>query len=78
MSDAEAFRHVAYTWLASRRVCARTVAILTIVEVLYLGALWQVSGDLTAPCVASLALQAVNCARAQSFGSAEEFANELV
>lgn len=77
VSDAQALRHVACTWLASRRVCARTVAALTFVEVLYLGILWQVTHDMTAPAVAALALEAVNFTRFQSL-HASHLSNELV
>lgn len=56
---AEAFRTVALTWLARKRVAARLAAILAGCEVAYLGLLWLNVDDLTAPVVAALIAGAV-------------------
>ena len=59
-TNAAAFRAVALTWLARRQVAARFAAALAAVEVVVLGAVWNVTGDFTAPCVVGLASAAVD------------------
>lgn len=56
---ATAFKTVALTWLARKRVAARVAAILAGCEVAYLGVLWLQVDDLTAPVVAALIAGAV-------------------
>jgi hypothetical protein len=55
-----AFRAVAVTWVARRTIAARFAACASALEVLYLGALWQHTGDLAAPLAAALASAAVD------------------
>lgn len=55
-----AFRAVAVTWLARKGVAARFAGAVAAAEVLYLGALWQATGDLAAPLAAALASGAVD------------------
>lgn len=59
---AEAFRTVALTWLARKRVAARLAAVLAGCEIAYLGLLWLNVDDLTAPVVAALIAGAVEFA----------------
>jgi hypothetical protein len=61
-SNAAAFRAVAVTWLARRQVAARFAAVLATLEVIFLGTLWQYTGDFAAPLVAGLASAAVDFA----------------
>ena len=56
----EAFKNVALLWLARRQVAARFAAAVSSFEIFYLGLLWLETGDLTAPMVAALALNAVD------------------
>ncbi|KAL4429002.1 hypothetical protein ABPG77_006041 [Micractinium sp. CCAP 211/92] len=59
---AQAFRAVALTWMARNQVAVRFAAALGAVEVIYLGVLWQVTGDLSAPLVAAICAAAVDFA----------------
>lgn len=59
---AAAFKVVAVTWLARRQVAARFAATMSALEVLYLGILWQLTGDLAAPLMAALAAGGVDFA----------------
>ncbi|PSC67853.1 ABC transporter ATP-binding permease [Micractinium conductrix] len=59
---AEAFKTVALTWMARNQVAVRFAAALGACEVLYLGCLWQQTGDLSAPLVAALGAAAVDFA----------------
>ena len=61
-ASAAAFRAVAVTWLARRQVAARFGAVMTVVEVVFLGSLWHVTDDLAAPLVAGLAAAGVDFA----------------
>lgn len=59
---ADAFKSVALTWMARNQVAVRFAAALGAVEVIYLGVLWQQTGDLSAPLVAALGAAAVDFA----------------
>ncbi|KAL4440328.1 hypothetical protein ABPG75_003329 [Micractinium tetrahymenae] len=59
---ANAFRAVALTWMARNQVAVRFAAALGALEVVYLGVLWQVTGDLSAPLVAAMGASAVDFA----------------
>lgn len=59
---AAAFRAVALTWMARNQVAVRFAAALGALEVIYLGVLWQVTGDLSAPLVAAIGAAAVDFA----------------
>eukprot|EP00887_Chlorella_sp_A99_P002428 scaffold10.g2428.t1 len=65
---ADAFRAVALTWLANNFVAGRFAGALAAAEVIYLGALWQLSGDLAAPLAAALAGSAVDFSAIQRQG----------
>jgi hypothetical protein len=56
----EAFKNVSLMWLARRQVGARFAGALSSFEIFYLGLLWLETGDLAAPLVAALALNAVD------------------
>ncbi|GFR40409.1 hypothetical protein Agub_g962 [Astrephomene gubernaculifera] len=57
---AEAFRFVAQAWLQTRGEASLLAGLLSAVDVLLLGALWHGTGNLAAPAVAALALNAVD------------------
>jgi hypothetical protein len=59
-SSKEAFKNVALLWLARRQVAARFAGAVSSFEIFYLGLLWFETGDLTAPMIAALALNAVD------------------
>lgn len=59
---ANAFRAVALTWMARNQVAVRFAAALGALEVIYLGVLWQVTGDLSSPLVAAISAAAVDFA----------------
>ena len=59
-SSEEAFKSVSLMWLARRQVSARFAGALSSFEIFYLGMLWLETGDLAAPLVAALALNAVD------------------
>lgn len=59
---AEAFKAVAVTWLTRKSLAARWDAALASLEVMYLGCLWQITGDLAAPLTAAIASAAVDFA----------------
>ncbi|GAB4814131.1 hypothetical protein N2152v2_001177 [Parachlorella kessleri] len=59
---ADAFRTVALTWMARSQLVSQLAAGLAVVEVVYLGMLWQETGDLAAPLVAALAASSVDFA----------------
>ncbi|EFN54080.1 hypothetical protein CHLNCDRAFT_136198 [Chlorella variabilis] len=59
---ADAFKNVAFTWIARNQVAVRFAAGLGALEVIYLGVLWQQTGDLAAPMVAALGAAAVDFA----------------
>lgn len=56
----EAFKNVALLWLARRQVAARFAGAVSSFEIFYLGLLWLETGDLMAPMIAALALNAVD------------------
>lgn len=60
--SADAFKNVAITWLARKQVAARFAAALAATEVIFLGILWHVTGDFSAPLTAGVALAAVDFA----------------
>lgn len=60
--NADAFKNVAITWLARKQVAARFAAALSASEVIFLGILWHVTGDFSAPLTAGVALAAVDFA----------------
>ena len=62
-SNEEAFKQVSLMWLARRQVSARFAGALSSFEIFYLGMLWLETGDLSAPLVAAMALNAVDFAR---------------
>ncbi|GFH08612.1 uncharacterized protein HaLaN_03599, partial [Haematococcus lacustris] len=55
-----AFRSVVAAWLSSRNDAALAACGLCFVDVLFLGGLWRASGDLTAPVVAAVLINAVD------------------
>lgn len=59
---AEAFRSVALLWMARNQVATRASGLIGAAEIFYLGALWQLTGDLAAPMVAALGSAAVDFA----------------
>lgn len=58
-SAASAYKAVAVTWLARRTLAARMAAVLAAVEVVYLTAVWQQAGDLSAAAAAASVAAAV-------------------
>jgi hypothetical protein len=64
---ADAFRTVALTWMARNQVAVRFAAALGALEVIFLGVLWQQTGDLAAPMVAALGAAAVDFAHIRRF-----------
>ncbi|KXZ44641.1 hypothetical protein GPECTOR_64g135 [Gonium pectorale] len=57
---AEAFRFVAQAWLQTRGEASLLAGAITAADVLALGCLWYATGNLAAPAVAALALNAVD------------------
>ncbi|KAJ9523492.1 hypothetical protein QJQ45_007236 [Haematococcus lacustris] len=55
-----AFRSVVAAWLSTRNDAALAACGLCFVDVLFLGGLWRASGDLTAPVVAAVLINAVD------------------
>lgn len=58
--SALAFQAVAAAWLSQKKLAARWDAALGAFEILYLGLLWQWTGDLAAPLLAAIASAAVD------------------
>lgn len=59
---AKAFKAVASQWLQQRQQACTVLAVLTAGEVLFLGLLWRLTGDMAAPLTAATMMTAVECA----------------
>ncbi len=57
---AEAFRFVAQAWLQTKDEASLLAGVITAVDVLALGGLWYGTGNLAAPVLAALAINAVD------------------
>ncbi|GLC38981.1 hypothetical protein PLESTB_001781700 [Pleodorina starrii] len=57
---AEAFRFVAQAWLQTKGEASLLAGVITALDVLALGALWHGTGNLAAPALAALAINAVD------------------
>ena len=66
---AEAFKVVASEWLEHRQQACSALATLAAGEVLFLGCLWRLSGDMAAPLAASIMLTAADFAFIRKMGS---------
>ena len=61
-SAAEAFKAVASQWLQQRQQACMVVAVLSAGEVSFLGLLWRLTGDMSAPLAAAMMITAVEYA----------------
>lgn len=57
---ARAFKHVAKAWLESRLDVAKAAGVVALIRVMYLGMIWHLTDDLTAPAVVALLTAAVD------------------
>jgi len=59
---AKAFKAVASQWLQQRQQACTVLAALTAAEVLFLGLLWRMTGDMAAPLTAAMMMTSVEYA----------------